>query len=187
MATEGLGMKTVKRFTAWYIVAAILFIVLGLLAILEPGVAGLGIALLVGWLLVFGGAAHFLAAFEGGGAKHVIFQMLSAIVFVIGGLYLVMHPLLALGTLTLLLAGMLLAVGIFEVVSWFRLRGQHASGWLLFNGIVTLLLGLMLWLQWPTSSLWAIGTLVGINLLLTGIARLMFGLAGRKVLGRIAG
>ena len=52
MATEGLGLRDAKRFTGWYIVAAILFILLGVFAIVEPFVAGLGIALLVGWLLL---------------------------------------------------------------------------------------------------------------------------------------
>src|SRR5215469_8956553 len=87
MATESSGLKTAKRFTGWYIAAAILFIVVGLFAIIEPTVAGLGVALLVGWLLIFGGIAHFISAFQGGGVGRVLWQILAAIVFVIGGLY----------------------------------------------------------------------------------------------------
>lgn len=185
MATEGLGLKEAKRFTGWYIVAAILFIVLGVFAILEPAMAGLGVALLVGWLLVFGGIAHFVSIFEGGGVRRVFLQVLAGVVFLLGGLYLLSHPLLALGTLTLMLAAVIFAAGICEVMHWFRHRGEEASGWLLFNGIVTLLLGALILFQWPSSSVWAIGTLVGINLLLTGISRLMFGLAGRRLLGRV--
>jgi uncharacterized membrane protein HdeD (DUF308 family) len=186
MATEGAGVKAAKRFTRWYIVAAILFIVLGVFAILEPAMAGLGVALLVGWLLVFGGIAHFISAFEGGGVRRVFLQVLAGIVFVLGGLYMLAHPLLALGTLTLMLAGVIFAVGICELLHWYRHRGEAASGWLLFNAIVTLLLGGLILFHWPSSSIWAIGTLVGVNLLLTGISRLMFGLAGRRLLGRVA-
>ena len=186
MATEGLGLKEAKRFTGWYIVAAILFIVLGVFAIIEPAVAGLGVTLLVGWLLVFGGIAHFVSAFQGGGAKRVLFQVLAGIVFVLGGLYFISHPLLALGTLTLLLAGVIIAAGICEIVSYFRHQGAQASGWLLFNGIVAVLLGGMIWFHWPSSSIWAIGTLVGVNLLLTGFTRLMFGMAGRSLVGRVS-
>jgi uncharacterized membrane protein HdeD (DUF308 family) len=182
MSTERPVLKSAKRFTGWYIAAAILFILLGLFAIAEPAVAGLGVAILVGWLLLFGGVAHFIATFEGGGAQRVLFHVLSAIVFVIGGLYLLMHPLMGLGTLTLLLAGVILAMGIFEIIAYFRHRDAAASGWLLFNGIVALLLGGLIWFHWPSSSIWAIGTLVGVNLLLTGFTRLMLGVAGRRLL-----
>jgi len=179
MATENPGLKATRRFTGWYIAAAVLFIVLGFFAILEPAVAGLGVALLVGWLLVLGGIAHFVSAFDGGGARRVTLHVLAGIVFVLGGLYLLMQPLLALGTLTLLLALVIIAVGVCEIIAYFRHRSAQASGWLLFNGIIALLLGGMIWFHWPSSSVWAIGTLVGVNLLLTGFSRLMLGLAAR--------
>jgi uncharacterized membrane protein HdeD (DUF308 family) len=182
MATEGPVLKGARWFSGWLIVAAILFIVLGAFAIVEPAVAGLGVALLVGWLLIFGGVSHFISAFEGGGARRVLFQILAGVVFLIGGYYMLTHPLLALGTLTLLLAGVILAAGVCEIVTYFRLRSEQASGWLLFNGIVALVLGGLIWFHWPSSSVWAIGTLVGVNLLLTGITRLMVGLTGRKLI-----
>ena len=182
MATQGPVLKAARRFSGWLIVAAILFIVLGVFAIIEPAVAGLGVALLVGWLLIFGGISHFISAFEGGGAKRVLFQILAGVVFLLGGYYLLTHPLLALGTLTLLLAAVILAAGVCEIVTYFRLRSEQDSGWMLANGIVALVLGGMIWLQWPSSSVWAIGTLVGVNLLFTGITRLMVGLTGRRLI-----
>jgi uncharacterized membrane protein HdeD (DUF308 family) len=186
---EGLrgSMGVVKRITGWYIAAAVLFIVLGIFAIVEPGIAGLGVTLLVGWLLIFGAAGHFIAALKGGGAKQVIFQALVGIVYLIGGLYFLTHTIMAVGTLTLLLAGVILAEGVLEVIAYFRLKGEGASGWLLLNGIITLLLGGLIWVHWPSSSIWAIGTLVGVNLLMTGITRLMFGLAARKLIRHVAG
>jgi len=182
MATQGPVLKAARRFSGWLIVAAILFIVLGVFAIIEPAVAGLGVALLVGWLLIFGGISHFVSAFEGGGARRVLFQILAGVAFVIGGYYLLTHPALALGTLTLLLAAVILAAGVCEIVTYFRLRSEQASGWMLANGIVALVLGGMIWLQWPSSSVWAIGTLVGVNLLFTGVTRLMVGLTGRRLI-----
>jgi uncharacterized membrane protein HdeD (DUF308 family) len=173
-----------KKITGWYIAAAVLFIILGIFAIIEPGVAGLGVTLLVGWLLLFGAVMHFIAAFKGGGAKQVIFQVLIGIVYLIGGIYFLTHTIMAVGTLTLLLAGIILAEGVLEVIAYFRMRNEGASGWMLLNAIVTLLLGGLIWFHWPSSSVWAIGTLVGVNLLMTGITRLMFGLAARKLVGR---
>ena len=182
MATQGPLIKEARKFSGWLIVAAILFIVLGAFAIIEPAVAGLGVALLVGWLLIFGGISHFVSAFEGGGAKRVIFQVLAGVLFVIGGYYFITHPLLGLSTLTLLLAAVILAAGVCEIITYFRLKSEQASGWMLFNGIVALILGALIWLHWPSSSVWAIGTLVGVNLLLTGITRLMIGLTGRRLI-----
>jgi uncharacterized membrane protein HdeD (DUF308 family) len=174
-------LGAVKKITGWYIAAAVLFIVLGMFGIIEPGVAGLGVSILVGWLLIFGGAAHVVAAFKGGGAKQVIFQVLVGIVYLMGGFYFLTHPFLAVATLTLLLSAVVLAEGVVEVIAYFRMKGEGAAGWLLLNGIITLALGGLIWLGWPSSSVWAIGTLVGVNLLMTGITRLMFGLAVRKM------
>ncbi|HVN07756.1 MAG TPA: DUF308 domain-containing protein [Patescibacteria group bacterium] len=180
-------LQVAQKITGWFIVVSVLFIVIGVFAIVEPAVAGLGVTLLVGWLLIFGAVGHFLAAFKGGGALQVSFQILIAVVYVFGGVYCITHPLLAIGTLTLLLAAVILAAGVIEIISYFRLKGHVASGWMLLNGIVALLLGGMIWLHWPSSTVWAIGTLVGVRLLMTGMTRLMFGIAARKLLRRAEG
>jgi uncharacterized membrane protein HdeD (DUF308 family) len=175
-----------KTITGWFMAMAVLFIILGILAIIEPGVAGLAVTLLVGWALIFGAVAHCVTAFKGGGTKQVIGQVLIGLGYLIGGIYFLRHVFMAVGTLTLLLGGIILAEGVIEIVAYFRARLEGASGWLLFNGMVTLLLGCLILFHWPSSSVWAIGTLVGINLLMTGISRLMFGLAARKLATRLA-
>jgi uncharacterized membrane protein HdeD (DUF308 family) len=171
----------VKKATGWFIAIAILFILLGIFAIAEPWTAGLGVTLLVGWLLVIGAVAHFIAAFKGHGAKHVILQLVVAAVYLIGGLYFLTHTIMGVSTLTLLLSGVILAEGVLEILAYIRLKDVHGASWMLINGVVTLLLGGLIWFHWPSSSVWAIGTLVGVNLLMTGISRLMQGLAARKL------
>jgi uncharacterized membrane protein HdeD (DUF308 family) len=187
-ATQGLGGPgaLVKKATNWFIAIAALFILLGIFAIAEPFAAGLGVTLLVGWLLAIGAMAHFIAAFKGGGAKHVILQVVVGIVYLIGGLYFLTHTIMGVSTLTLLLSGVILAEGVLEVVAYFRLKTTHGAPWMLINGIVTLLLGGLIWFHWPSSSVWAIGTLVGVNLLMTGISRLMLGLAARKLVSGVS-
>jgi len=182
MATERPVLASARRFTAWYMVAAIAFILLGLFAIIEPATAAMGIVMLVGWLLILGGVAHLIATFRGGGATRVLFQILSAVVFVAAGIYVLTHPQLAAGTLTALLAVAIIAVGVFDIITYFRLQREHPSGWMLLSGIVALVLGGMIWAQWPSNSAWVIGTLVGVDLLVTGVSRLMFGLTGRRML-----
>jgi len=186
--TEGLrGAGTIiKKASGWFIAMAVVFIVLGLMAIIEPGIAGLAVTILVGWLLIFGGGAHLVAAFSGGGAGRVIWQVLIGILYIVGGFYFLTHPLLGLGTLTLLLAVIILMEAVFEIIAYFRMRGQGGSGWLLVNALITLLLGGLIWFHWPSSSVWAIGILVGVNLLMTGFSRLMFGLAARKLVSHAA-
>jgi uncharacterized membrane protein HdeD (DUF308 family) len=182
-SVEGLRspLGVARKITGWYLAAAVLFIILGIFAVIEPAVAALGVTLLLGWILAIGAVFHFIAAFKGGGAKQVIFQVLVGIVYAIGGFYFLTHTVMATGTLTLLLAGIILAEGVIEIVSYFRLRKEGASGWLLMNGLITLALGALILFHWPSSTVWAIGTLVGINLLMTGVTRLMFGLAIRKM------
>jgi uncharacterized membrane protein HdeD (DUF308 family) len=181
--TEGLhGPGTImKKISGWSIAMGVVFILLGLLAIIEPGVAGLAVTILVGWLLIFGGAAHLIAAFGGGGAGRVIWQVLIGLVYILGGFYFVMHPLLGLGSLTLLLAIFIVMAAVLEFIAYFRTRGGHGSGWLLLNAIITLAVGALIWFHWPSSSVWAIGTLFGVNLLMTGISRLMMGVAAKQI------
>ena len=186
--SEGLRVPaTLKKASGWIIAMAVAFIILGIMAIVEPAIAGLAVTVLVGWLLIFGGGAHLVAAFSGGGAGRVIWQVIVGIIYVIGGVYFLTHPLLGLGTLTLLLAGIILAEAVMEFIAYFRTRNQGGSGWLLVNTFITLLLGGLIWVHWPSSSVWAIGTLVGVSLLMTGFSRLMLGMAARKLASGVAG
>ena len=156
----------------WFTATAVLFIVLGIMAIAEPMVAGLAVAILTGWLFLLAGGLHILEAF-GGGVARALWQLVLGAIYVMGGLYLITHPLLALGTLTLFLAAILLAEAVLRAVAYFQTSDDERSPWVLVNAVVTFLLGGMIWRQWPSSSVWAIGTLVGINLLIGGASGLM--------------
>jgi uncharacterized membrane protein HdeD (DUF308 family) len=165
----------------WITATGIVFVVLGALAIVEPAVAGLAVAILVGWLLIFAGVAHAVDALGGGGGRRVAWQLVLAAIYAVGGFYLLTHPLLALGTLTLYLAIILVMGAIVEGIAYFAARGESGSGWRLLNAIITLIVGGLIWRHWPSSSVWAIGTLVGVNLMMTGFSRLMLGTAARRV------
>ena len=92
-----------------------------------------------------------------------------------------MHPLLGVLSLTLVLAMFLLFEGVMEIVLYFNIRRLRHSGWVLFDGIITLILGALIWAHWPSTAVWVIGTLVGISLMFSGISRLMLSMAVRKL------
>ena len=176
-------VSIVKKTGNWLIVLAVSFIVLGMIAIVEPAIAGLAVTIWIGWLLIFGGVVHLIGAFRSGGVSGAVWQLVLAAIYVIGGFYFLTHSLLALGTLTLFLAGILLAEAILEIMAYFQRAEEPGRAWRLVNAVITLLLGSMIWRQWPSSSVWAIGTLVGVNLIMTGLSRLMLGMMARRTGG----
>jgi uncharacterized membrane protein HdeD (DUF308 family) len=163
------------------IVWAILLIAFGILAIALPLATSIGVVLLLAWLLVFGGAFQFIHAFRSHGAGSIAWKLLVAILYLGVGLYFLMHPVLGMASFTLLLAWFFVAEGVIDLVVYFGNRSAHGAGWILFNGIVTLILGVLVWRQWPNSSAWVIGTLVGISMIFTGNTRLMISLAARRL------
>jgi len=89
-------------------------------------------------------------------------------------------------SLTLVLASLFLIEGILDIVLFFRMRPLGGSSWVLIDGIITLLLGLMIYMRWPSSSVWAIGTLVGVSMIISGVTRVMLSLAVRKATAAMA-
>jgi uncharacterized membrane protein HdeD (DUF308 family) len=135
----------------------------------------------IAWLIVFAGAVHVVSSLHAHGAGSVIWRILVGIAYIAFGIYLLLHPVIGVASLTLVIAVLFLIEGVFDVILYFRMRAEHGSGWVLFDGIVTLILGILVWRQWPSSSLWVIGTLVGISMIFTGTTRLMLGLAARRL------
>src|SRR5882724_3524002 len=163
----------VKESVGWSIVLSVLLIIAGILAIAIPAVAGIAVNLLVGWLLVFSGGAHLIYAWQTRHNRGFVWELLLGILyFAIGG-YLLINPIRGLVTLTLAIALYLWIEGVLEFVLSFWLRGLPGAGWLLFDGIITVILSFLIWRSWPWSTEWAIGTLVGVSMLFSGVSRLM--------------
>jgi uncharacterized membrane protein HdeD (DUF308 family) len=155
-------------------------IVFGMLAIGSPFLAAVAVNVVIAWLIVLAGIVHVVLAFHAHGAGSVIWKLLVGLAYLLFGAYLIMHPLLGVVTLTLVLAMLFLIEGILDIVLFFKMRHLRGSSWVLVDGIMTLLLGLLIYLQWPSSSVWAIGVLVGVSMIISGITRVMLSLAVRK-------
>src|SRR5262245_53768741 len=174
-------LSDVRRVTGWSIALSVLMIIAGILAILSPLVAGITITRIVGWLLLFSGALHFVYAFRGGGVTAVIWELLLAAAYALIGIYILANPAIGLASLTFVIAFYLFVEAILEFAASYMMRHESGSGWLLFDGIVTLVLAIMIWGTWPTSQIWAIGTLVGVSMLFSGVSRLMMSTAVRRI------
>ena len=171
-----------KESVGWSIGLSVLMIVAGILAIVVPPAAGITVVLVVAWLLIFGGAAHLVFAWHTRTAGGFVWELLLSFLYILVGVYALLHPVAGLASLTLILASYFFAKGVVEFILSFRLRPMPGSTWLMFDGIVSLILGIMIWRSWPSSTEWAIGTLVGISMLFSGVSRLVLSLAARRVL-----
>jgi len=173
--------KEVKNALKWSTVIGALMIVAGIVAIAVPLAAGIAVNLLVAWLLVFCGLAHLLFGWHNRSVGATLWEVLLGLLYVGIGSYLLFKPLVGLAALTLALAGFLLFEAAFEIALFFQLRQHRGSGWIVFDGLITLALAVMIWLSWPSSSEWAIGTLIGISMLFSGISRAMWSQAARRL------
>jgi uncharacterized membrane protein HdeD (DUF308 family) len=149
---------------------AILLIVVGFFALALPFEAGIAIAIVIAVLVIVAGIAHLAGTFAARTTGGFFWRLLVGCAYLIAGVYLLLNPKLSLVSLTLALAVLFFVEAI---------RSAPGSGWLLFDGIVTLILAIMIWRSWPASAVWALGTIVGINLLMSGFTRLMYSRAVR--------
>jgi uncharacterized membrane protein HdeD (DUF308 family) len=172
--------EIVRQASTWSILWGVSLIVLGMLAVGSPLIAAVAVNAFIAWLIVFAGVVHLIIAFHTHRAASLIWKLLVGIAYVFFGGYLIAHPVLGVASLTLVLASLFLLEGVFELAIFFRARSMHGSSWLLVDGIVTLILGVLIYMQWPTSAAWAIGTLVGISMIISGFTRVMVSFAVRK-------
>jgi len=132
--------------------------------------------------MIISGITHLVFAWKTHTTGTRLWELLLGLVYLFAGCYLIVHPLAGLASLTLLLAFYLFFEGIFEIINFFQVRPRHGAGWLLFDGLITLLLAWMIWRSWPFSSAWAIGTLVGISMLFSGFSRLMLAMTAKRLI-----
>ena len=172
-------MEALSKNWGWLLALGILMIILGVFAIGAPVVATIAVQFALGWILVIGGVAEGIHAFMAQGWRGFLLELLSAILYVVVGVLLLVNPVEGALALTVVLAVFLIVEGIFKIIMAMRVRDHRGWGWLLASGILSAILGVLIWAQWPASGLWVIGLLVGIQLLFTGWALVMLALAAR--------
>ena len=182
---EATWLDEAKKNSGFLIFLGVVTVIFGILAVGAPLITGITVAVMVGFLLLFMGIARIVHALKsrqwGTGIWGTIIGLLAAI----AGLMTIFRPMVGLMSLTLFLAAYFLVDGICEIITAFKIKPDQGWGWVLFNGIIAVLLGVMIWRQWPVSGAWAIGILVGIHILMTGWSMIILGTGARKFAGAI--
>ena len=189
MSTQSIT-DDVKKRSGWSIAMGVLTAVLGVFLILYPFATAMITTVLLGWILVLVGIAQVVFGLYTQTAGSFFLKILLGILYVIAGIALAFLPIEGvivltgvLGTLLLIQAGML-------TVTAFQMKPLDGWGWYLADAIASLLLGVLIFVKWPNSSMWAIGTLVGVAVLVGGISRIMIAAkirSGAVELGRYVG
>ncbi|NJR18618.1 MAG: HdeD family acid-resistance protein [Calothrix sp. CSU_2_0] len=173
--------KNVKNINAslW---TGIVLILLGIAAIAAPMVSTIFAETWTALILTSAGFAKLVYATQTRHEGGFVWKLLLSAIYIATGIMLFVNPLTGILTLTLLLGSFLLTEGTFELILAFRLRPQQNWTWALGNGIVTLLLGGIIWFQYPTNAPWLIGTVLGASVISTDISRVMLSLNARSIL-----
>jgi len=187
-ASSNLGSDltgNVKSRAGWGIVLGILTAVLGLLFIAYPLFGATATTIFVGSILIIAGVVDLVQALRVHTVGAFFARLLLGVVYGLGGVVLILHPLWGVAVLTVALGVMLLVEAGATAVLAFQVKPVSGWGWLLFDAAITAILGFLILAHWPASSIWAIGTLVGVALLIRGITRIALSTRLRRVTGKL--
>ena len=145
--------------------------ILGVLAVITPFIAGSMVVIILGIIIVLAGISSIVNSSK---SNEKIYLIVLGLIKIICGVLIISHPILGLAFLTLLLAFYFIIEGVWKIIMSIQYRNYSIWVWLFLTGIISLLLGVMIWMQWPGSSLWIIGFLLGINLIFTGLTFSLF-------------
>ncbi len=173
-------LDVVRHHWRWVLASGIAFIGLGSMAFAYSVLVTLASVFVVGWALVFGGLFQALHAFKVSQWSGFILELVMAILYGVVGLVMVVHPRAGAMSVTLLITVFFLVGGLFRIFAGTMLH-PPGRAWLLVSGAVTLLLGLLIWAEWPASGLWVIGTFVAIDMVFSGSWLIMLALNARSL------
>ena len=180
MTTPSLA-DSIKANATGMTLLGIAMLILGALALSAPLWTGVAVALMVGCLVLAAGIAQCAFSFQAGSFSQTLLGLLLGLLTAICGVVMIAHPLLQLSFLTLAMAVYFVMAGIFEAISALRVRPLRGWGWILVGGLLSVLLGGLIWTQWPLSGEWAIGVLVGIKVMFLGATMITLGSAARAL------
>jgi uncharacterized membrane protein HdeD (DUF308 family) len=173
-------LQAIQSRWVWLVALGIILIVLGVLAISAPMIASLATALTIGVILLLAGIADLVGAFWTRNWTGFLLMLMIGVLHVVVGLLLIRQPGEGILALTLLLASLLMVSGLFRILASLAYRFPN-WGWVLLGGVINLLLGFLIWQEWPVSGFWVIGLFVGIEMIYNGWIWVLLGLALKRL------
>ena len=175
-----IGADELKRSWGWFLALGIVLVLLGLMALSWSVLTTLVSVAIFGWFLLIGGVLSVVHAFVQRRWGGFFLELFAGILYAVVGVMVVGNPAESAVGLTLLIAMFLMIGGIFRIITALSVRFHHWV-WVLVNGMISLLLGLMIWRQWPLSGLWVIGLFIGIDMIFYGWSLIMLAMAVRTL------
>jgi uncharacterized membrane protein HdeD (DUF308 family) len=174
--------QSIREHWKLFLVEGIILVVLGLLAIIIPPLATIGVTIVLGWLFLFSGIAGLITTFGARHAPGFWWSLLSAILAIAAGLVLLISPISGAISLTFLLIAFFVIEGVISIMYALEHKRELSGqwGWMLFSGIVDLVLAVIIFAGLPGSAVWALGLLVGINMLFGGSAMIAMAMHARS-------
>jgi uncharacterized membrane protein HdeD (DUF308 family) len=169
-----------KKNWGWLFALGILLLILGFIGLGMEIALTVASVMFLGILLLIGAFAQIIHAFKGQGWKSVGLHILNAILYGVGGVVMLINPLIASIVFTPVLGFVILIVGVARIVMAFHIRGMKGWGWPLIGGIISIILGLLIIGQWPISGLWVIGLFVAIEMIVSGWSYIFVALAAKR-------
>lgn len=180
MTYDGTALKQLKENSSWYLILGIGLVVLGTLAVFYSFFATLISVIYLGILVLCLGIFEGIKSFSINKWSSFLLHLFISILYCIGGIFIIANPELNAITLTLLLAIFFIVAGIARIVFALTQHIPH-KGWVLFNGAITLLLGILIWQQWPYSGLWVLGMFTGIDMIFMGFTWIQLSMMAKKL------
>jgi len=184
MSTQSLT-DDIKKRSAWSMAMGVLTAVLGVFLIIYPFATAMTTTVLLGWILILVGIAQFVFALHTQTVGSFFLKLLLGILYAIAGMALAFLPIEGVIVLTGVLGTLLLIQAGVLTVTAFQMKPLDGWGWYLADAIASLLLGILIFVKWPNSSMWAIGTLVGVAIFVGGISRIVIAAKIRSGVGQV--
>ena len=172
MSTDTVA-STIRKRSDWAMVMGVVTVIAGAFMILYPFATTTATTIFFGWSLIVAAIANFIFAFSAPSPGPFFVKVLLAIVYGVAGVGLVVNPILGAAALTVALGTMLVVQSGIELSVAILYRKELPWGWMLLDALVSLALGLMIVFQWPVSSIWVVGTMVGAGVVFAGITRII--------------
>lgn len=181
--------ETIRAYWVLYLVQGVIMMVLGVIAVLWPQISTVAADIYIGWIFLFSGLVGLVAMFWAPSAPEFLWSLLTAALTLIVGVLLLWHPVAGVVSLTLALIALFIVEGIFQIAAALRYRHAfpHTWGWMVMSGIADLVLAGVIVSGWPGTASWALGLIVGVNLITSGLAITMSALAARNLVRTVTG